>query len=229
MSLWFDSHYSRSHGGIPVSIRVGGRSHGPVLASNVSGYQVSRHIPVIRSPKKRLRPKTPTPPSTPKFGTASVVDVYHSSNSSPKGIGISTNTNPNQHSLSLKTLPKDPMNPEIPGCQKRLEWGELLRLREEKEGTYRLRGVAGSVMAGWADRHSEDLENDNLRYEYNFLSQTLNIQCMALPTHEALHLYFSRRVIRSLDGRFGIEQAENMAIVGGSGTSMYRTSFFNSV
>lgn len=117
-------------------------------------------------------------------------------------------------------------NPSLEG----LKWGELLEMRDRNEGTLRFRNVTNQIMSNWVDENSEALEHDDISYEYNFLSKSLNIRCMALPTHESLHIYFHREVLISLVERFGRRQAGRMAIVGGSGTSMrHFPSVFNSI
>ncbi|KAG0644255.1 hypothetical protein HOY80DRAFT_1030628 [Tuber brumale] len=56
----------------------------------------------------------------------------------------------------------------------------------------------------------EMLESDALCFEYSYLSQTVQIQCLALLTHESLHIYFGQEILFSLAERFGRQQGENM-------------------
>jgi len=229
MSVWCDtgSGYSGSHDWRPVSIQV--KNGSPALdtkASSYQGYQDSRHRPALRSPKKRLRPKTPTPPATPKFNITTLEHVHHANNSSSKGTAPVTTPNMHQELLFLKTPSTDLM--KIAPCPEVLEWRQLLQLRGQHEGTYRVRNITNHVIANWVDQHSKVLESDNLRYEYNYLSQSFHIQCMALPTHESLHIYFANEVGASLIERFGKRQVRNMVVISGSGTSMRcHISFFN--
>jgi len=227
MSVWCDtgSGYSGSHEWRPVSIQV--KNASPALdtkASSYQGYQDSRHRPALRSPKKRLRPKTPTPPATPKFNITTLEHVYYANNSSSKGTGPVTNPNMHHEPLFLETPSTDLM--KIAACPEVLEWRQLLQLRDQNEGTYRVRSITNDIMAKWVDQHSEVLESDDLRYEYNYLSQCLHIQCMALPTHESLHIYFANEVVVSLAERFGKTQVRNMVVISGSGTSMSCHIFF---
>ncbi|KAG0642793.1 hypothetical protein HOY80DRAFT_1134285 [Tuber brumale] len=99
----------------------------------------------------------------------------------------------------------------------RLEMGLLLE--ERNHGALRSGKIANHLVANWINENHEILENDDIRFEYNYLSQTVQIQTMALPIHESLHIYFGREVILALAEKFGRRQAGNMVTVAGSGTT----------
>ncbi|RPA90367.1 hypothetical protein L873DRAFT_1795520 [Choiromyces venosus 120613-1] len=216
MSMWCgsDCSGSREWRAVPIQVKNGS----PVLASSVSGYQGrhdSSHIPASRSPKKRLRPKTPSPPASPKVNITPV-NVDWAKDSSIIRTGSLMDTNLNQQPLLHETKPADVM--ELPAWIRDLGPKQMLELQAENEGTLRMGKISNHALANWMSRYPELVESDDLHYEYNFLTQSFHIKCMALPTHDSLQIYFAREVVLSLAERFGRAQAGTMVVVA-SGTT----------
>ncbi|KAG0135835.1 hypothetical protein HOY82DRAFT_536485 [Tuber indicum] len=145
MSTLCNSDYSDCYRWRPVTIEVknGSSVEGSTL-SYYGGQRNSGHIPAIRSPKKRLLPKTPTPPVTPKPHPTAPKPAYNPDKGSADFIqhpaAIPANGNhlfPDIMSAKLK---------EVPAPQSGLPLGRWLPLEERNEGTHRSGKIAGHLL-----------------------------------------------------------------------------------
>ncbi|RPA95742.1 hypothetical protein L873DRAFT_1812523 [Choiromyces venosus 120613-1] len=210
MSMWCGSHYTGP--GELRAIPMQGKLGSPVVSSVASGYQGyhnGSHTHAGRSPKKPLVPKTTTLLKSPKLYTAPI----DPQNSSTIPTGPSTNTN--LWPLLYKSQPASTM--ELPACIRNIGPKQILELQAENEGNLQLGTISERALEQWKDQNPNIIESDEIRYEYNFLTQNFIIKCMPTPTHDSLQIYFTQNVLCSLVERFGSSQAMSMVSVG-SGT-----------
>ncbi|RPA90204.1 hypothetical protein L873DRAFT_474857 [Choiromyces venosus 120613-1] len=136
-----DCSGSREWRAVPIQVKNGS----PVLTSSVSGYQGCRsHIPASRSPKKRLRPKTPTPPASLKVNITPV-NVHWAKDCSIIRTGSLMDTNLNQQPLLHETKPADVM--ELPAWIRDLGPKQMWELQAENERTLRMGKISIHILA----------------------------------------------------------------------------------
>ena len=70
----------------------------------------------------------------------------------------------------------------------------------------------------WKSENPELIEDDEFRYEYNFLDERFKIICMPTPAHDSLQCFFNQSLVYSLGGKVGSRANELVQV--GSGTSM---------
>ncbi|RPA88617.1 hypothetical protein L873DRAFT_1849655 [Choiromyces venosus 120613-1] len=95
---------------------------------------------------------------------------------------------------------------------------QIFELQAEYEGDLRFRGVSEKDLQNWKSANPEIMENKDIRYEYNFLAETLIIKCMPTATHDSLQIFFTENVFGSLVERLGLAQATGLVDIG-SGTT----------
>ena len=201
------------------AILIQGIRYSPMLSPvrpSYLGYDSSSHTQARlhpwRSPKKRLRPKTPTPPASPKLYTAPI-DLQ---TSSIIATGLSANTHLQDPLTSLQpALAKM----HLPAWIRDIGPKKLAELQVDHEGDLQLGSITSSELQNWTCQNPEVADSDNIRYEYNYLTERFIVKCMPTPTHDSLQLYFTDQVLGSLNERFGRTQTRKMVRVG-SGTSM---------
>jgi len=71
------------------------------------------------------------------------------------------------------------------------------------EGDMHFQKVSGEDFRSWIIENPELVEHNEIRYEYNFLSERLIIKYMATPTHETLQDSFRDTVFGSLVEKVG--------------------------
>jgi len=89
----------------------------------------------------------------------------------------------------------------------------------DNEGSIQLGSITSGALQHWTFQNPEVANSDNIRYEYNYLTERFIVKCMPTPTHDSLQLYFTEHVLVSLSAQFGAPQMRTMVRVG-SGTSM---------
>ncbi|PUU75064.1 hypothetical protein B9Z19DRAFT_1131954 [Tuber borchii] len=97
----------------------------------------------------------------------------------------------------------------------------ILKLQGEYEGVQIFPNVSPKELADWHERYPEAVENPKIRMEYNFLSKSLIIQCMPLPTHDTLQTYFNGTILSWLGAKIGVSETMERVTVG-SGTTFSR-------
>ncbi|PUU72481.1 hypothetical protein B9Z19DRAFT_1069742 [Tuber borchii] len=202
----------------PAPMRVNQGNNTGMLQSNTlpdRGNQDTYALPRLKSTKKRLRSKSPTPPLFPTVAISPTKFVELNMN--PTGLSQQA-TNPflSPESLSRESPQVEPM--EIRTWMENVAPLKLIKLQEEQEDTLHIGTISNNLLAKWMTHYSGDLHSDNIRYEYNFISGNFNIKCLPLPTHDSLQIFFAREVSVSLAERFGRAQARKMVSVA-SGTT----------
>ncbi|KAG0134932.1 hypothetical protein HOY82DRAFT_601811 [Tuber indicum] len=102
---------------------------------------------------------------------------------------------------------------ELSAWLRQVQPKELFQIQGDNEGRLRLGSIPERELDDWMYQHPELTENDLLRYEYNFLSESFMIKCMPLPIHDSLQVFFTNNVSVSLAQRFGPSQARKLATV----------------
>ncbi|PUU75338.1 hypothetical protein B9Z19DRAFT_1131471 [Tuber borchii] len=108
-------------------------------------------------------------------------------------------------------------NADLSSFFKKIKPNDFLELQRNYEGRLRLGKVSETELEDWKDKYPELVDNDQLKFEYNCFSKELHIICLPLPTHDALQLFFTRRVASCLEAKFG-SAVEDLVDIG-SGTS----------
>jgi len=167
--------------------------------------------------EKRLRPKTPTPPASLKLYTAPI-DLKTSSIIATELSATTHLEDPLSHTQpALATM-------NLPSWIRGINPKKLAELQGDHEGNIQLGSITGRALQHWSCENPEVAESDDIRYEYNYLTEKFIIRCMPTPTHDSLQLYFNEHVLSSLNQRFGRPQTRNMVRVG-SGTSTLQNKF----
>ncbi|KAG0638986.1 hypothetical protein HOY80DRAFT_1046509 [Tuber brumale] len=109
---------------------------------------------------------------------------------------------------------------EYPGCLvgqphplSVLSVEEIFRLQDTIEGQLKLNGISSEEVNKWERKHPGVMENQKIRQEYNFLTQSFIIKCSPLPTHEALAQFFTESIHGSLFEQFGAKEARGLVRV----------------
>ena len=99
-------------------------------------------------------------------------------------------------------------------------WPErILKFQTEYEGNLNIGQVSPSDLESWRSENPEVIEDDEIRYEYNFLTESLIIKCMPTLTHDSLRIFFIHNACGSLVEKFGSSQTSEL-VTFGSGTCM---------
>ncbi|PUU73061.1 hypothetical protein B9Z19DRAFT_1069278 [Tuber borchii] len=210
MSVCLGNDYSSSVGrGV---IQVWSRREGTVsgqVSSKPKAWNNSHTVKVKRVGKKRQRETTPetSPSQSPKFEKKLMDTVTNRNIQTELNAEIGPVMSPDgavrhTHFSSLLT---------------KLKPKEVLELQRTYEGRLPLGKVSETELDEWKEAYPELVENDQVKFEYNCFSKELQIICLPLPTHDALQLFFTRRVGSCLEAKFG-SAAEDLADIG-SGTS----------
>lgn len=129
------------------------------------------------------------------------------------------------HSQPPPDEPESKPSMELPPWMRNIGPQQILDQQKQHEGCLELGKISEQALDQWKSQYPKDIENDNLHYEYNFLSQTFCIKCLPLPIHDSLQIFFGNEAALSLADRFGRGQARTMVAIG-SGTSMYHDKSF---
>ena len=217
MSVVCGGDYSTSREWRPMPILVGKAS--PTVGSSVSyipGDTRGRYIPSGKSPKKRIRTKTPSPPPSPTCNPTRIDHDLVNTMIVPQSEWLINMKSPqpsySHHTEALKAM-------EIPSFLRDLDANKILTLQENHEGTLFMGNISSHDIGIWTSRYPEVLEADDVKYEYNFLNDRFIIKCATTPTHDALQIYFEQEVLHSMAERFGRAEVRKMIVVT-SGTSM---------
>jgi len=108
------------------------------------------------------------------------------------------------------------MEPTIAIRDLKLE--KITELREMSEGDVHFPNISVKELQDWIMENPELVEHNEIRYEYNFLSEQLIIKCMATPTHGALGRFFTQTVFGSVVEKVGLLKAHKLIEVGDSST-----------
>lgn len=66
------------------------------------------------------------------------------------------------------------------------------------EGPIVLRDISPAHFQEWQSRYPELLEADDVRYEYNPVSERMIIKCTTSPIHDSLQMYLCRRIMKEV-------------------------------
>ena len=207
MSMWsYDGHYSGpgERGVIPVG---GDRFFSPRVVG-YQGYRDNSWARARTSPTQPLASITP-----PKLPTTPI--PFDSETTTAAPITISTDT----HLLPplYQPCPISVMEPPL-GVRDLLP-ERILKFQTEHEGNLNIGQVSPSDLESWKSENPEVIEDDEIRYEYNFLTESLIIKCMPTPTHDSLLYFFQENLLVTLADKLGRSQARALFTIG-SGTCM---------
>lgn len=94
----------------------------------------------------------------------------------------------------------------------------LLALRASRESSFIFRNIHPDNFSNWEAEYPELYEANDVRYDYDGLSQRMIIKCMAGSVHDSFPIYFTRVVNRGLD-RVGPECQRALQIFASTGWS----------
>ncbi|KAG0137909.1 hypothetical protein HOY82DRAFT_535237 [Tuber indicum] len=200
MSVVCNSHYSDRGELSSIPIHAKGSSAILSLTSSTGRVHLNRsHIPVNpwRLPKKRLRPISPILPVSTKIYARPV----HLASTSVVATSFLMNTS--LPDLVSNTQPG--INMEFPFWIKDLASEKMAKL------------ISGKALQHWEKQNPGILADENICYEYNFLSERLIIKCMPTAIHDSVGLYLAGNVSHSLNERFSWPRVTTMVCIG-SGT-----------
>ena len=95
-----------------------------------------------------------------------------------------------------------------------LKLKNITALQEMSEGDVHFPNTSVKELQNWITENPELVEHNEIRYEYNFLSERLIIKCMATSTHDSLGRFFTQTVFGSMVEKVGLLKAHVLVEVG---------------